>query len=120
MQLVQVIQLLEQYPELLHELSINQIVQFIAICRHTKPRIALQSAAPAVAPDNLPRSVHQFFTAATRASDDAAKLCWIALKTHIWELEPCEANPTEYLPLFLEYGLPLDIGRSRLDEKACI
>lgn len=100
----------EEHREHLAQLSMAQLEVFTALARHLKPRIALQCRTPAVPPPALPLSIHQFICAATGAPDASIKLCWDVLKSHVWSLPACEANPSVFRSVFEEHGYPLGIG----------
>ncbi|KZV93219.1 hypothetical protein EXIGLDRAFT_768232 [Exidia glandulosa HHB12029] len=108
--LLAVLAVFSDYQDLASRLSVAQVEMFIALARHLKPRIALQVSTPDAPPPTLPRAIHDFLSSATGADDLSIKLCWEALKVHIWELDACEANPALYRGIFEEHAYPLGIG----------
>ena len=102
-----------QYFDCLTSLSIEQYTSFISLLVHLQEKILWSHSAHATMPlVFLPRDVTQFLATTLRLEEQLVLQLWSCQKDLLWPLlmKPRSVQNPQYLPLFLEHGISLNIG----------
>ena len=102
-----------QYFDCLTSLSIQQYTTFISLLVHLQEKILWSHSAHAMTPlVFLPRDVTQFLATTLRLKEQLVLQLWSCQQELLWPLlmKPQSVWNPQYLPLFLEHGISLNIG----------
>lgn len=108
--------LLRDAPTDMLQLPFQSIVQFCDIVTWLRPEIVELTQYRDGVPPQLPTTVHNFLMAALGLPDETLKIMWQVFGVFAWyshEAEPAEEvhqRIRALASLFLQYGLPHDIG----------
>jgi len=112
-----------QYFDCLTSLSIEQYTSFISLLVHLQEKILWSHSAHATMPlVFLPRAVTQFLATTLRLEEQLVLQLWSCQKELLWPLlmKPQSVQNPQYLPLFLEHGISLNIGEWLNDDLASV
>lgn len=117
MDILQLANILKNHPELQSLFNYDTVNRYFEVINLLKPNLSSYLASYQHGPPpHLPTNIHEFLKIAFSMSDEIGKLAWEELREYAWNTpfkskEDELAARTRHMKIFLQHGLPHNIGR---------